>query len=363
MDQRVAHSVTIKDVAQSAGVSIGTVSRVLNRYENVSEDLKQRVLKAAAELGYSKTNAPHLPSRNGDGKLKEIGFLHTSINPEASLHPFWAHILHGAESEASASGSRVTYRNIQPFCGTPNTLQSKLYEMHLDGILLVGPIEPDIIHTLQTAHIPMVLVDNCLSDQSIDAVLSNNFEGAQQAVTYLIEQGHQRIAFIGGPLVPGQRLRNKVYTIERRAAGYRNALYHAGLPLDDTLLEESNLTPEGGYEACKRLFDRQVSFSAIFCANDPVAMGAMKAIFYAGKRAPEDISIVGYDDLMAEHLTPALTTVRVNKEAMGAAAIRALLARMKDPQAETITITVRTELIKRDSVLPYTREQVNSHFI
>jgi LacI family transcriptional regulator len=184
-------------------------------------------------------------------------------------------------------------------------------------------------------------------------VLSDNFEGARQAVEYLIEQGHTSIAFIGGPLAQNSRPINRIYTIERRASGYRTALLDAGLAVNYDLYESAGLTPDGGYEACKRLLAKKTKFSAIFCANDETAIGAMKAVREAGLSIPQDMSVVGFDDIdMAAHYNPALTTVRINKEAMGAMAVKTLIARAADPEAIGATIMLDVDLIKRESVGP-----------
>lgn len=189
---------------------------------------------------------------------------------------------------------------------------------------------------------------------SVDAVLANNFEGARAAVDYLINEGHHHIAFIGGPTLDGPRPINKFYTIERRAVGYRTSLLDAGLPVNYDLYEAGNLDIDGGYEACKRLIERNVQFSAVFCGNDATAIGAMKALREKGYRIPEDVSVVGFDDIdMVEHLTPALTTVRINKEAMGYTAVKQLIWRSTDVGAACVISLVEVELIKRNSVLSH----------
>jgi LacI family transcriptional regulator len=163
--------------------------------------------------------------------------------------------------------------------------------------------------------------------------------------------GHRQIAFIGGPLLPGPRPVNQVYTIERRAEGYRLALVNAGLSVSYDLCESANLSTDQGYEACKRLLARGKPFTAIFCANDEMAIGAMKAIREAGLRVPDDISLVGFDDLEhVKHLDPALTTVQVNKEMLGAVALKRLLALMSSPDPVSVTSTLEVELVVRASV-------------
>lgn len=353
----MAGSVTVKDVARVAEVSIGTVSRVFNNHHNVTEEVRQRVLRAASELGYSGQSGHEARAReNGHSRLiKELGFIYySSTNEQMMANPFWSHILYGAESAARKANIKVTYRAISEFAQDADALLEALAQMKLGGILLVGPAELATISLIKELKLPLLLVDNCVPGLPVDAVLSDNFEGARTAVDYLISEGHTRIGFIGGPTIKGPRPINKIYTIERRAAGYRTALRDAGLPVNYDWYEEGNLTPEGGYEACKRLLAKHdtLPFSALFCANDATAIGAMKALREADLRIPEDVSLVGFDDIeMVEHLTPALTTMRVDKEALGYIAVKHLLMRVADPDAVSSTSILNVELIKRDSVI------------
>jgi LacI family transcriptional regulator len=356
----VANSVTVKDVAREANVSIGTVSRVFNNHKNVTEEVRLRVLKAASFVGYFGPNGQNMDSlnsnRNSSRELREIGFLsHFDVDITAiAINPFWSHILFGVESEARKSNIKVTYRAIRELSQSPEMLLTTIYEMKLGGILLVGSVEPETVRLIQNTKLPVVLVDNYIPGLSVDAVLADNFEGARAAVDYLISEGHRQIAFIGGPILDGPRPINKFYTIERRAAGYRTALLDAGLPVKYALYEAGDLGPDGGYEACTRLIERNVQFSAIFCANDATAIGAMKALREKGYRIPEDVSLVGFDDIaMVEHLTPALTTVRVNKEALGYIAVKQLVSHSTDLDAASVTILLEVELIKRNSVISH----------
>lgn len=355
-------TVTIKDIAQMAGVSSGTVSRVFNNRSNVDEELRQRVLKAASELGYFGLQREHaqMPAQtqtgSGEKGLKEVGFLLSTTrysHTDALLDSFWAHILHGAEVEAQKSGVKVAYRSMSNLSQNLDTLLSRIYEMRLGGILLVGPERPEVIRLLQEVKVPLVLLDDYLPDFAIDAVVADNLGGAKLIVEHLIHNGHRSIAFIGGQLLPGSRYVNEVYTIQCRALGYRIALEQAGIPLDYDLFESSpTLHAEESYKACKRLLERNASFSAIFCANDPIAVGAAQALYEAGLRVPDDISLVGFDDDMAGSMVPPLTTIGINKEAMGALAIKTLLARMRDPLAPNVLITLPVDLIERVSVRP-----------
>ncbi|GCE22307.1 LacI family DNA-binding transcriptional regulator [Dictyobacter kobayashii] len=352
----MAGSITVKDIARQAEVSVGTVSRVFNNHSNVTEEIRERVLKAAATLGYARMVSENPQPRSEPRKLKEIGFLYCSYldNIAATNNPFWSHILNGAENAARRSNIKVTYRAIGELTSNPQLLLESINKMELGGILLVGPAEAETIKHIKSLNIPLVLVDNHVPGLSVDSVLCDNYEGAKAAVDYLIAKGHRDIAFIGGPVENGPRPINKVFTVERRAAGYRTALLNAGIPINYDLFEASDLYPESAYEACKRLIARKPHFTALFGANDSTAIGAMKALREAGVRVPEDVSIIGFDDIdMVEHLTPALCTVRIDKEAMGSVAVRRLIARAEDPEMVTITSMLEVELIERDSVIPY----------
>ncbi|GHO93052.1 LacI family transcriptional regulator [Reticulibacter mediterranei] len=352
----MAGSVTIKDVASHAEVSVGTVSRVFNNHSNVTDEIRQRVLKAASELGYHGRSTPDNAARPPTRGLKEIGFLyysHLDANVEGSVgvNPFWSHILHGAENEARKSNIKMTYRSIGDVSYSQQLLLSTIYDMRLGGILLVGPTEPEVVKIIQMAKLPLVLVDNYVPRISVDAVLCDNFEGGREAVEYLINSGHRQIAFIGGPTLQGPRPINQIYPIERRAAGYRTALLDAGIPVRYELYESGDLTSEGGYQACQRLLAKNIPCTAIFCANDSTAIGVLKALHDAGKSVPEDVSLIGFDDIStSEYLSPALTTIRVNKEALGSTAVKNLVARAADMDAVSVASILEVELVERDSV-------------
>lgn len=349
----MAHSVTARDIAQGASVSVATVSRVLNNHTHVKEEVRQRVFQAAKELGYF-AKPPNQVSepRSTDKLLKEISFIFGSNfdTSPVTTNPFWSQILQGVEREAKKSNIKITYRSVDEWSATSDLIAS-LKEKSWGGFLLVGPFEPATVKAFKATKLPLVMIDNYIPKAQVDAVISDNFEGAKQAVEYLVNKGHSQIAFIGGPTIQGIRPINKIYTIERRAAGYRTALLDAGLEINYSLYESSNFSAEGGYQACQRLLERGIHFTALFCANDATALGAMKALREAGLSIPEDVAVMGFDDIdMAQLYHPALTTVRVNKEAMGAAAVKALIVRAADPEAVSVTIMLEVELIERESV-------------
>ena len=244
----MAGSITVKDVAREAQVSVGTVSRVLNNRANVTEDIRQRVVKVAAQLGYFRAAGQETRSYENNRTVKEIGFLFcSSITTYSAVgtNPFWSYTLHGVEGEASKSNVKITYRSISEIQNSPDILLTTIYDMKLGGILLVGPTEVETIRLIQSTQTPVVLVDNYAPD--VDAVLGRNFEGAKTAVEYLISMGHRRIALINGPAREEQPFVNKVYTLEERARGYRVALWEAGLAAPPELQMAGDLSTDGGY--------------------------------------------------------------------------------------------------------------------
>ncbi len=355
--ENVADSVTARDVAQCAEVSVGTVSRVFNNHSNVSEEIRQRVLKVAADLGYFRANGQASATHPTNRVLKEVGFLYCSSVEEtpATLDPYWAPIFHGVESASRQANIKITYRTITDITWNPHLLTTILYEMRLGGVLVVGQADAAIIGTIQATKTPVVQVDNYVSDlpQPVDTILPDNCQGAQLAMDYLFSVGHTRIAFIGGPIFPGPRPVNKIYSIQQRWMVYCMAFLDRGLSVEYDLVESGNLTLDGGYAACKRLLERKVAFSAIFCADDITAIGAMKALREAGRRVPADVSLIGFDGIdLGQHVTPALSTIHIDTTALGAIALKTLMERANAPSAPYVTTLIGAKLVKRESVAP-----------
>lgn len=354
----MVNSVTVKDIAQSAAVSVGTVSRVMNNQSGVNEEKRQRVLKVAASMGYINSNSQNSNNRATSCNIKEIGFFYRSsldnfVNDTTMVsNPYWSHVLQGAESEARRTDIQLTYRVLDE---TPNLVISKIKEMKLGGLLLVGPAENEFAKQLQSTNLPIVLVDNYVPNLMLDAVCCDAFDGARQAVAYLLEESHKQIAFLCGPTKEGTkdgcRPVSEIYSVDSRIMGYCMALLDYGLPINYELFQSNVLSIQGGYEACKQLLARGLNFSAIFCINDVTAIGAIKALNEVGLNVPGDISVTGFDDIeMAEHISPALTTIRVNKETTGATAVRTLINRVANPEMLNLNISLPVELVKRGSV-------------
>jgi len=321
------------------------------------------VLKAAADLGYirqkstSSLKAVDGASTRRMRVLRNIGFFFTSVHGDEPLtgNPFWSPVLHGVEREATAAGIAVTYRSINQLVGQAEALPEAVNAARVDGILLVGPATEATVRALLGAGRPLVLVENCVPGEKVDAVVSDSFGGARAAVAHLVKLGHRDVAFIGGPFhvsaPPALHRENTIWSIEQRALGYWAALRQAGIQPDNRLYEGDNLSTAAGYRACRRLLATGRPFTAIFCANDEGAVGAMRALHQAGLTVPEDVSVVGFDDIeVAQHLIPPLTTVHVHKEAIGSLAVQRLLARALSPGAVATTLALHVELIQRETV-------------
>ncbi|QOR70205.1 LacI family DNA-binding transcriptional regulator [Ruania alkalisoli] len=343
---------TMRDVAQRAGVSAGTVSRVLNGHENVAGPLRDRVLAAVRETGYATDRAGRVRSQRSGERVHEIGFLlslpYLAHQDGGLMSPFWAHILQGAQAEAHRSGASVTYEALP---GDARVLpQREEGPRRFGSALLTGSAPPDLVRSMLASGLPLVLVDNYLPSLEVDSILANYAYGSELAVTVLLEYGHRDIAFVGGPLQQEGGIRHAVSTVELRAVGYRNALAQFGVPFRPQITETCDLTPDGGYQAMRRLLQADQHFSAVFCANDPTASGVLRALAEAGLEVPRDVSVVGCDDELGAVMAPPLTTVRLDKQAMGAEAVRRLQYRRDNPTAAPVTIMTPVELVNRASV-------------
>ncbi len=218
-----------------------------------------------------------------------------------------------------------------------------LQDQRLDGILVVGAFLKDTIIQIseQTGQI-IVLVDAYAPYQKFDSIVSDNINGAQSAVEYLIGQGHTKIGLVGS--TP-----DSYPSIRERRKGYSRALKEHGI--NETYIEDSTLTRESVHDATLRLLTRHPEVTAVFACNDNVAVAAMNAVNELGMRVPDDVSIMGFDDIdLAQEVTPPLTTMHVDKTLMGALAVRHLRDRSENPERPALTTTLSTQLIVRELV-------------
>lgn len=327
---------TIKDVAKLAGVSVATVSRVINGEENVLPKTKARVDDAIEKLSY----APNLLGRNlRRGSTKSILVLLNTIS-----NPFYSRVVRGIEERAAEDGYSVmlcmTHGDISLEQRAVSLLQTKL----IDGAIFLSSEQPGEQLTEACRGIPVVQACEPQEGFLAASVSIDNKKAASDAISYLIGRGHREIAFFGA----SGTLSSSVCRLE----GFREAMHYANLPVREEYIVEEGFSIHAGMRAAKRLLRCGTSLpDAVFCISDSVACGAVRAFAEAGLRVPEDISVMGFDNaLLSEAFLPGITTVKQPRYEIGYKAAELLLCAMRgaDNRAEKIVLT--HELIERDSV-------------
>lgn len=307
-------SATIRDVAKRAGVGVATVSRVLNNSGYARPETRERVHRAAAELGF-------VPSQLARGLVSRSSETIGLVIPDIT-NPFFPAVTRGVEDGASEAGYTVFLCNTDNDPALEAIDVQKLRERRVDGIIFVGTTDRhDLVERL-LGEIPVVVADRHVEHASIDSVLVDNLAGARAACSHLLDLGHTRIAHLAG----NQRTR----TAQERCEGYQSALLAAGLPYDERMVAWGDFTYDSGLAMAQVLLGRSPRPTAIFAANDLIAFGAMRAAEDGGLSLPDDLSVVGFDDIpMASVLRPGLTTIRQPAYEMGRLAITMLLERIE----------------------------------
>lgn len=333
--------VSIKDVARIAGVSIATVSRCLNDPDRVREKTRVRVQNAIRKTGYSPNTLAQSFRR---GKTHVIMVVLPSVGD-----PFFTNVMRGMRSVASASGYSLLINETQFNTMTADEVGAMVVSRQADGIALLASMSPfgtEVLSARSHRALPMVIGCEIISPElaAYPSVHIDNVAAAKEATDYLISRGHRRIAFICGQeqsLLTGDR-----------EHGYRVAMQQAGLAVDDGWVVEGQLTIAGAIDATRRLLSHPLRPTAIFCANDEMAMGCMHEIKAAGLEIPADMSIVGFDDTRyAEILDPPLTTVAQPAEEIGERVMHRLLLEIEGQrEGEAEVEIVAHKLIIRRSV-------------
>ena len=331
---------TMQDVADRAGVSISTVSRVINDGVYVDPSTKQRVQEAITALGYR----PNLLARSFRRKeTQTIGLL----VPDNS-NPFFAEIARVIEDVGFAAGYSVILCNSDLSPVKQAAYVDVLLAKRVDGLILTsnGLIKAtdglDVIDRVVAAGVPCVVVDRDLEDGPVDQVLVDNHQGGYLAGEYLLGLGHRDLACLVGP--------SDLTRSAGRIAGFRHALADAGIDLRPDAIVRGNGRSDGGEAAMRELLDRDVPFTALFAFNDLMAIAAIGALQQAGRRVPDDVSVIGFDDiLLAAAVFPPLTTVAQPVADMGRRSVRLLLDRIADREAPVSRIVLRTTLVERGS--------------
>lgn len=326
---------TMKDIARLAQVSTSTVSHVINGSRFVSDEIREKVMRIVAELNYTPSAvARSLKVR----ETKTIGLLVTATN-----NPFFAEVMAGVEQYCQQHQYNLI---IATTGGDAKRLQQNLQTlMHkqVDGLLLMcgdSRFQADIELTIS---LPLVVMDWWFTELNADKILENSALGGYLATKALIDTGHRKIGIITGNL--------KKSVAQNRLQGYKNALSESKIALNPHWIVESHFDFEGGVLGIQSLLTQSSRPTAVFCCSDTIAVGAYQAIQQQGLRIPQDLSIMGYDDIeLARYLSPPLSTICQPKAELGKLAVEALLQRIKNPNENYRTLVLEPTCILRGSI-------------
>jgi LacI family transcriptional regulator len=331
----MAGHVTMADVARAAGVSRMTVSRVINDKGEISPSTRQRVLDVIEQLDYRPSSiARGLATK----KTTTIGLVVPDI-----ANPFFSDLACGVADRAYSEGYNLFLCNTHESQHRELQILESLVEQRVDGLMLCSSRLPD--DTLRRAlrrHSAAVLVNRRLADSDVGTVVLTDRQGAQSASRHLLQRGHRAIGFLAGPATS--------YSGRQRAEGFRAALSAAGVSYNPAWVRYCSSGMEGGREIAVDLLAQHPELTALFCYNDLVAVGALQACTILGRRVPDDVAIVGFDDIpLAGLVNPPLTTCHVSRVELGDRAMELLLRGIAGRAEDCEEITLRPELVVRAS--------------
>lgn len=327
-------TVTLHDVAQYSGVSYQTVSRVINNHSNVAEETRKRVLKSIEELNYRPNRAARSLVTNRSDTIAIISFGTTFYGPGQMVSNIMEHAKNNGFRVLPSSLQQLGIRDVKAAI-------DELHELLIDGIIMIAPIATDFLSEIGelVGDIPFIQID-VRPKPGIASVVIEQAHGTRLAVEHLIQLGHRQIAEISGPL--------NWYDAIMRHQSWVGTMAQHGLP--QTMSIEGNWSAESGYKALHRLLDGGAEFTGLVVANDQMALGAIAALHERGLRVPDDVSIVGYDDIPeSAYFLPSLTTVHQDFEALGEQAVEYLVALIRNPETTIHQRVLYPELVIRNS--------------
>jgi DNA-binding LacI/PurR family transcriptional regulator len=336
--------VTIRDVAALAGVSHQTVSRVINGNERVSPETRRKVEDAIARLDFRP---------NAIARFMASGRTHTlaCISPNLTDYTF-ARIIEGAETEARQSGFFVISASAQDEAAFGTLLDELVASRRTEGLMVINPYV-DQRFTLLPEKFPLVFLGARARDSRADAVHLDDLNAGCLATQHLLDLGHTRIALLAGPIEED--------CVCDRLAGYQQALSDAGIQPQPDLISYGDWSASTGYDGVRRLLAEKIPFSAVFAQNDRIAVGAIRALREAGLSIPQDVSIIGFDDMpLSAYFDPALTTMRQDLFEIGRVAVCRLIERIHNPFQPVEQLSLSAELVVRSSTAAYQRKEVIS---
>lgn len=330
---------TIKDIAKIAGVSVTTVSKVINNYSDISEETRKKVIKIMEEENYQPNAIARSLSTN---RSHSIGIF-INFNLSRGLHQiFFQEILFGLETNLGPKGYDFIHFSDLKWKDECNYLEN-CRNRHVDAAVLMGiPLNDHYVDELLKSDIPVIFLDVEIIGKNATYITSDNVGGTKKAINYLYQLGHQDIGMIIG----------LSYTkpAQDRLSGFQQAINELNISYHPEWIESTFFSEEGGYQAMNDLLKREELPSAIFCHSDSIAIGAIKAIQEAGFNVPEDFSIIGFDDLqISKYVYPRLTTIKQDTYLIGEKAATLLMDMMKYPNKTVSPVILPTELIIRDS--------------
>lgn len=327
---------TIKDIAKVAKVSQSTVSKALNDRHDVSQKTKEKIIKIAEQYNFSPHNISKLNVRE---RTENIGVVFCREKRPLSGNPFYSRILEGIEGELVLNNYNLILHLLKQ--QNAGILPKMVKDEKIDALILIGIMTPEFMKQLKEINIPVMHVDPAAEYNGFSKVTIDNERGAFLATQHLINNGHKDIAFLSGVL-------NRS-SFGSRYAGFESAMKLHNLPIRHEFVMASGVE-EGYAQVCELLKLKKRPTGILFC-NDENALYGYKAIYDHGLKIPDDISVVGFDDIsMAKYASPPLTTVRVYKEEIGSVAVRNLLPLIKEKPATPLHILVPTRFVDRKSV-------------
>lgn len=331
---------TIRDVAKSAKVSTATVSLVIHNHKRISDETRVRVNRVIKELNYH-------PSHSARGlasqKTGNIGFVLTEDHFLRS-EPFYTRIFLGTEFAAREKEFYVLLTTVPSNFQKEDRLPRFVLERNIDGIIVAGKVPKSIIESLDKYNLPIVCVDFYSDPNKYSVVLIDNVNGGYLATKHLIELNHRNIAFIGGDI--------NHPSIRDRFVGYKMAMDEAEISVNNDLyiVDETEPTRENGYNAAKKLFAKNKRVTGIFSCNDAMAIGVIQYLKENKIRIPEDVSIIGFDDVEADlSLDPPLSSIKVSKIDLGIEAVHLMYEILNDNIKKIKKVLVPVELVQRSS--------------
>lgn len=331
---------TLRDVAERAGVTTATVSYILNDKKTFPDETKQRVQAAITELGY----IPNLSARTltqRSSKLIGIVVPQTEGSRLMFQNDFYSEILGSIEFHARQNG----YHVIISATDANESYLRLARERNLDGIIVIGMYPDEFYRQMKQSHIPIVLVDSYCNDHYYHNIRIDDAYGSYLATSYVLSKGHRNIAFFSGQLKENG-------VMKKRLTGYRDALAEYEIPFDQRYVFEGKIDYTSGINAAERLLASDISATAVVAAADILAIGAMKGFYERGVRVPEDISVMGFDDLeISQYLTPGLSTIHQEISQKGEKAVELLINNIKEPNLTKQEQILPVQLIERGSVM------------